>query len=116
LGIVANEAAKVTEAVTPYVQEKLGNREALEQSIRRLPGFRHIAPYSEQILNKVAIAVSGLGNFIFKGASAFTAGTFVFLLDFAIMLYAKCLAQNSLQLKTKASKIRSLKPPLLHRL
>jgi predicted PurR-regulated permease PerM len=78
----------VTNDVAPWVQEKLGNREQLDRTIHRLPGFKYVAPYSGQIVSKVGNAVSGVGTTIFKAASALTAGTLVFFLNFAIMLYA----------------------------
>src|SRR5687767_10258007 len=61
LGIVANQAVKVTETVTPWVQEKLKNKEELDQRLKRLPGFSYVAPHSEEILKKVGGMVSGVG-------------------------------------------------------
>jgi predicted PurR-regulated permease PerM len=88
VGVVANEAVNVTQNVAPWVQEKIGNKAELERSLHRLPGFKYVTPYSEQIVNGVGDAVSGLGNTMFKAASALTAGTLVFFVNFAIMLYA----------------------------
>ncbi len=88
LGIVANQAVKVTETVSPWVKEKIDSKEELDRNLRKLPGARALAPYSDQIINKVGGWVSGLGNFILKSASAFTAGTVVFFVNFAVMLYA----------------------------
>ncbi len=88
IGLVANEAVRVTQDVTPWIQDKVGNRAQLDETLHRLPGFRYITPYSDQILNKLGAAVSGLGNSIVKAAGIFTAGTLMFFVNFAIMLYA----------------------------
>ncbi len=88
LGLVANQALNVTQNVTPWVQENIANKEQLNQSMHRLPGFHYVAPYSAQILNKLGEMVSGIGNFILHSATALTAGTFIFFLNFTIMVYA----------------------------
>lgn len=88
IGIVANEAFKVAETAAPWVQDKLKDRDALNESLRRLPGFKYITPYSEQILDKMGAWVTKLGNLIFTHVSMVTTGTLVFLFNFAIMLYA----------------------------
>lgn len=88
MGLVASQAVKVTEAVAPWVQENLRSREDLNHNLERIPGYRHVRPYREQILSRVGGAVSSVGNFFFKSATAITAGTFLFFVHFAIMLYA----------------------------
>jgi predicted PurR-regulated permease PerM len=88
LGIVASQAVKVTENARPWIQEKISNKDQLNDSLHKLPGFKYLTPYSEQIMEKVGGAVSGLGNFFIARASALTAGTLVFFLNFGIMLYA----------------------------
>ncbi len=87
VGIVANQAVKVTQDVVPWAQENL-TRDELNEHIVQLPGYQYVKPYRDAILTKVSGVVGGLGNFIFRRASAFTAGTLVFFLNFAIMLYA----------------------------
>jgi predicted PurR-regulated permease PerM len=88
VGIVANEAVHVTENVAPWVQDKLQNKEEFNRNLKKLPGSDYWAPYSDLIVNKVGAAVSGLGNFILKGASALTAGTVIFFINLTVMLYA----------------------------
>lgn len=87
IGVVANQAFKVGQDVVPWAQEHL-TRDELTSTMTELPGYKYIRPYREMILTKVTGVVSGLGNFIFKSASALTAGTLVFFVNFAIMLYA----------------------------
>ncbi len=88
LGVVANQAFKVTENVKPWVQENLSTKEDINQNLTRLPGYRYVSPYREQIISRVGETVSGVSNTIFKHASALTAGTLIFFVNFAIMLYA----------------------------
>lgn len=86
--VVANQAAHVAENVTPWVQEHLGTKRDIDESLRMIPGFKHVAAYREPVLQKVSGWVSGLGNMVFKTASTATAGTLIFFVKFAIMLYA----------------------------
>jgi predicted PurR-regulated permease PerM len=88
VGLVAKQAFNVTQNVAPWVQENISNKNQINESLQRLPGYQYIEPYSEHIVSKLGTAVSGVGNFIFRSATALTAGTFVFLIDFAIMAYA----------------------------
>lgn len=88
LGIVAKEAVNVTETVAPWVQEKINNKEEFHKTLQKFPGSTYIAPYSQKILDNVGSAVSGVGNFIFKGVSSLTAGTLFFFIDLGVMLYA----------------------------
>ena len=87
-GIVAKQAVVVTENVRPWVQEKLTNKAELNAQLQKLPGFKYLTPYSEEIITKISEWVGSLGQFIFKRASSLTAGTFMFFINFAIMLYA----------------------------
>lgn len=88
LGIFAREAVLVTENVRPWIQEKLNNKEEFYASLKHLPGSSYLAPHSEKIISRVGAGVSGLGNFVFKQASAFTAGTVLFFINLSVMLYA----------------------------
>jgi predicted PurR-regulated permease PerM len=88
VGIVANQALRVTQNVKPWIQDNLSTREDLNHNLKRLPGYKYIAPYREPIIQKVSGTVSGLGAFIFERASSLTTGTVVLLVNFAIMLYA----------------------------
>lgn len=88
LGVVANQAVRLTEDVKPWVQENMGNREDINDSLRKMPGYKYVAPYRGPIVKKVSELVGGMGNFVFQHLSSFTAGAVVFFLNFAIMLYA----------------------------
>jgi predicted PurR-regulated permease PerM len=88
VGIVGKEAVNVTQNVAPWVHDKIANKAQLNESLQRLPGYHYVQPYSDQVLEKLAGAVTGVGNFIFHSASALTAGTFLFLVNFVIMAYA----------------------------
>ena len=88
ISIVANQAVHVAETVTPWVQDHLGTRRDIDQSLRQIPGFTRLSAYREPILQKVSGWVSGLGNLVIKTVSAATAGAMLFFVKFAIMLYA----------------------------
>ncbi|PIP82473.1 MAG: AI-2E family transporter [Elusimicrobia bacterium CG_4_9_14_3_um_filter_62_55] len=91
-GIVANQAVKVTQAVTPWVQEKLAKKGDLAAMVRGYPVVSrlepHLVAHQEQIVSKLGSAVSGVGNFFLANIKSITAGTVSFFFEFAIMLYA----------------------------
>lgn len=88
IGVLANEAVKVSTVAAPWIQERLGSRSDIDQFIRRLPGYDLIAPYSQEIITRAGTLASNLGKAIFAKLSALTSGTISFFLHLAIMLYA----------------------------
>ncbi len=87
LGIVAREAFQVSEAVIPWVQRQVQDKDAL---FARLDGIEWIAglkPYWTQILEKLGQVVARGGQFLFERLSDTTRGTVSFLFKFGIFLY-----------------------------
>lgn len=88
LGIVAGQAIKVGESVTPWIQHQLSQPGALSDLLEKIPFYEHIAPYREVILRKAGELVGTVSKFFINSLSAFTMGTVSFLFTFFILLYA----------------------------
>ena len=87
LGIVANEAFKVSEAVRPWIEARVSERSVLLDRLEALPGFEFIRPYRTEILTKAGELVGSTGTFLFNSLSATTRGTVAFLFQFFVFLY-----------------------------
>lgn len=88
LGIVAGQAIKVGESVTPWIQQQLSQPGALSELLEKIPFYEHLAPYREVILRKAGELVGMVSNFFINSLSAFTMGTVSFLFTFFILLYS----------------------------
>lgn len=88
LGIVASEAIRISEAVTPWVQKQLAEPSLLFERLQGIPGIERLEPYRNEIYTKAGEAVGRLGQFLFHSLSAGTRGTISFLFQFFILLYA----------------------------
>jgi predicted PurR-regulated permease PerM len=87
LGIVATQAFRISETVTPWVRDHLSEATTLEVYLDKVPGIEHVEPYREQILTKAGELVGSTGSFLFRSISATTRGTVSFLFHFALLLY-----------------------------
>jgi predicted PurR-regulated permease PerM len=87
LGIVAAQAFRISETVTPWVRDHLTQVTVLEGYLDRIPGIEHLEPYREQILTKAGELVGSTGSFLFRSISATTRGTVAFLFHFGLLLY-----------------------------
>lgn len=90
LGLLAGQAAALTEAVTPWVQRRL---DGADGSIAAglpdwLPGRDALAPYEAQITAKLGEFAGSAGSFLVSGLSRVTQGTVQFFLALFVMLYA----------------------------
>jgi len=92
VGMLANEALKVSEAVGPWIQEQAQNPGAIELGFgtwaRNLPVVGELIPDREVILGKLGEIAGRIGGFLVNGLGAATRGTFNFILQTCIMLYA----------------------------
>jgi predicted PurR-regulated permease PerM len=88
VGLLANEAVSVSKSVTPWVRERMTDHSISDKAMSRFPALRYALPYTKQIADKADDAADRLGDTVFKGASAFTAGTLTLLLKLLVMLYA----------------------------
>lgn len=87
LGIVAAQAFRVSETVTPWIRDHLAEATSFEGYVQRVPGIEHLEPYREQILTKAGELVGSTGSFLFRSISATTRGTVALLFQFALLLY-----------------------------
>ncbi|MFC2142592.1 AI-2E family transporter [Acidobacteriota bacterium] len=87
LGIVAAQAFKVGQSITPWIQEQLADPSGLAGVLEKLPFYEHIAPYQQEILTRVGELVASISQFLISGLSSATVMTVNFLLQFFIFLY-----------------------------
>ncbi len=92
VGMLTNEALNVSEAVGPWIQEQAQNPGAIELRFgtwaRNLPVVGDLFPAREVILGKLGEIAGLIGGFLVNGLGAATRGTFNFILQLCIMLYA----------------------------
>ncbi|MEI6054830.1 MAG: AI-2E family transporter [Lentisphaerota bacterium] len=88
VGMVASQAVSVSQIVGPKIQSFLQQSHDLNTLFQKFPALKVLEPYSEFIFEKAGVVVGALGNYIFSSLSSITAGTVIFLLNIAIMIYA----------------------------
>ena len=92
VGLLANEALNVSESVGPWIQEQAQNPGAIELRFgtwaRDLPVVGDLVPDREVILGKLGEIAGIIGGYLVSGLGAATRGTFNFILQLCIMLYA----------------------------
>jgi predicted PurR-regulated permease PerM len=91
LGLVVAQALTVSERAIPWIQENFGAATTFDFRqwlINHFPLVADFVPSQQEILNNLGAAAKGVGGYLVGWASAFTAGTAGFLLQFAVMLYA----------------------------
>ena len=86
--IVATEALQVSEAVRPWIEERLQRRSEIDAWLDRLPFIEYVRPYQDQIISKLGEFAGTIGTFLVNGLAAATSGTATFFFQFFIMLYA----------------------------
>jgi len=88
LGVVVNQAIRVTESIRPVVQQMIQEPTYLGQQLERIPGFERLEPYREQILTSAGEAIGAIGTFLVGSLSDTTRGTVTFVFHFFILLYS----------------------------
>jgi predicted PurR-regulated permease PerM len=88
LTIVTGEAVRLTDNVTPWVQQMVEEPTSLNAYLDRIPGIARIEPYRETLLTKAGEAAGSLGKVIVSSLSSTTRGTLALIVDFFMMLYA----------------------------
>lgn len=86
-GVVTNQAIKVGQAVTPWIQKQIAQPDNLSQLIGKLPYYEKILPYRAQILEKAGQAIGGISRFLIDSLSSGAIGAMQFLLTLMILLY-----------------------------
>lgn len=87
VGIVVNQAIRVTDSVRPVVERFVNEPTYLGQQLERIPYIEKFQPYRAQILTSAGDAVGAAGNFVVGWLGDTTRGTLNFLLHFFLMLY-----------------------------
>ncbi|HKL83240.1 MAG TPA: AI-2E family transporter [Desulfobacter sp.] len=87
LGIVTNQAIKVGQTATPWVQKQLSSPIAISQWLEGLPFYEQLEPYRETIYIKAGELVGAASQFFVNGLQAATMGTMNFIFMVAILLY-----------------------------
>ncbi len=86
--IVAAQALQVSEAVRPWLEERLVQRSEFDDYLDQLPFIDYLRPYETQLTEKLGELAGNLGTFLFDSLAAATTGTATFLFQFFIMFYA----------------------------
>ena len=87
-GIVVAQAIDISNSVTPWVQQQIGQPNELDRWLDRIPFMDALTPYRDQIVEKLGEFVAGVGSFLVSRLAATTRGTAVFFFKLFIMLYA----------------------------
>jgi predicted PurR-regulated permease PerM len=87
LGVVVNQALRVTESITPLIQRLLNEPLFLDEQLRRIPFMEALLPYRDQIVTRLGDVVSAIGTFLVGSLSSTTRGTVSFVFHFFLMLY-----------------------------
>jgi predicted PurR-regulated permease PerM len=88
LAVVAQEAFAISKAVRPWIENWIREPRLLSETLSRLPGYEHLAPYRDEIVTKLGQIVEGLGSFVFQSLSNMTRGSLNFFFQLFLMVYA----------------------------
>jgi predicted PurR-regulated permease PerM len=87
LGAGANEALRITQTVTPRLQQLVDQPGEFDSRLRAVPGYTRIEPYRAQILTTAGELVGSTSAFLFSALSATTRATAIFIFQFFVLLY-----------------------------
>jgi predicted PurR-regulated permease PerM len=87
LGVVVNQAIRVTGSIKPVVERFLAEPLYVDQQLQRLPGYEYLEPYRDDIVTRAGDIVNAVGGFLIGSLSNTTRGTVVFVVHFFILLY-----------------------------
>jgi predicted PurR-regulated permease PerM len=88
-GLVATQAASITENVRPIIDKTINSPTYLDQELRRLPGYdKFLQPYRAEILTKAGDVLKSTGAYLVSWLSNTTLSTVSFIANFFIALYA----------------------------
>ena len=88
IGVLVSQAISVTDSVTPWIQTHISTADQIVELMQRLPFGDRLLPYRSEVLSRTAEAVQAVGSFVVSRLSAVTRGTFSFLFNVVLMLYA----------------------------
>ncbi len=88
LTVVVQQALQVGQTVVPALHAVLADPRGLQAQIVDIPGIKRIEPYLPQLAEQAAQVANALAGAVAGWISGVTSSLLVFLLDFAILLYA----------------------------
>jgi predicted PurR-regulated permease PerM len=88
LGIVVSQAINVSQSVSPWVEQQVGQTDRLDELLSRLPFYQKWEPYKNQVAAKIGQFAGNIGSFLVNSVASATRGTASFMLSLFIMLYA----------------------------
>jgi predicted PurR-regulated permease PerM len=88
LGIVLNQAVRITESIRPFVQRIVAEPALVSEQLSRLPGAAQLAPYRDRIVTQAGDVINAAGTYVIGWISATTRGTVTAVVDFVLALYA----------------------------
>lgn len=88
LGIVVDQAFSVSHRVGPWVQQQIGQRDAFDEILVRLPVLEPLEPYRDKVIETVGALAGRLGQFLVGSLATVTRGAAAFFFHLFIMLYA----------------------------
>jgi predicted PurR-regulated permease PerM len=87
LGIVAGQAIKISQSVTPWINQWVQTPSALRELIGRLPFAEYLFQYQHIILQKAGEMVGSVGTILFNNISSITVTTLYSIFLFFVFLY-----------------------------
>lgn len=87
VAMATNEAIKVTQDITPWVQRIAAEPTALAPYIERIPYAEQLAPYREVLLTRAGELANNIGRLFVGALSSTTVSTVSFVVNFFIFLY-----------------------------
>lgn len=91
LGVVVKQAMNVSEHAIPWLQQNFGSATSFNAHnwlAERFPLAADFIPSQEEIVTNIGTAAKAAGSYLAASASAITAGTAGFFLNFFVMIYA----------------------------
>ncbi|MCC7007296.1 MAG: AI-2E family transporter [Acidobacteria bacterium] len=85
--VVINQAMRVSERITPVIEQMVSEPGWLGERVQRLPGFERIEPFREQILTRLADVANRVGSTLVGWLSSGTLSTVNFVFQFFLLLY-----------------------------
>lgn len=88
LGAFVREAIRLTEVMTPWVEDQLNRQQDGLHLPMWVPFSGYLEPHRAQILERAGELLSQAGTFLVDGVSRATQGALLFVLNLFVMLYA----------------------------
>jgi predicted PurR-regulated permease PerM len=88
LGVVTAEAIKVGESVGPWISHQVNHPDEVMLWLQEQPFYDRIAPYRDDILQRLGQVVDFLSRFLINSVQTATTGTVQFLFMLGVMLYS----------------------------